>query len=278
MISPEALYPLARQDRLYPGLILYGADLEERQRTATELARVLLCETSEERPCGRCRHCLRLTWPTAEQEKFHPDFHILKRDLRTATSAGATKNFLKAAYSAPFEARGQVFVISEAETLTPEAADALLKLLEEPPTRSPRHFMLLTASRLDLLPTLRSRSLSVFLGNRAHLDETQVATLTTSFGQAIAAFWADGATIHLLTAADALTHISGWEDPRGRRPWATAAAAVLRYTADTQLATATRRALLDFAQALLDGPRLRVRGIGHGRIIEGLLSRHLSRV
>ena len=37
-----------------------------------------------------------------------------------------------------------------------------------------------------------------------------------------------------------------------------------------------RRALLELAEALLDGPRMRRRGIGHERILEGLVARHLA--
>ena len=78
------------------------------------------------------------------------------------TSVGATKAFLREAQVSPFEARGQVFVIANAETLSGEAANALLKTLEEPPPSSPRHFLLLAPSQLDLLPTL-AKSLAVAL-------------------------------------------------------------------------------------------------------------------
>ena len=171
----DAVLDAARRERLYPSVILYGLGLEGRRQAAVEIAGMLLCASpAEARPCSvppeggrqgqeeRCRHCRRIGWPP---DSFHPDFQVLERDLRTSTSAGATKKFLATAYQAPFEARGQVFVIAEAESLTGGAADALLKLLEEPPGTSPRHFLLLAASRLDLLPTLRSRSCSGSLSN-----------------------------------------------------------------------------------------------------------------
>ena len=82
---------------------------------------------------------------------------VLERDLKTSTSVEATKSFLQAAQLSPFEARGQVFVIASADTLTGEAANALLKTLEEPHSGAPRHFVLLAPSRFDLLPTVRSR-------------------------------------------------------------------------------------------------------------------------
>ena len=88
----DMLRDLAIQDRLYPSLIFYGADLAERQQRAIELGRVLLCEKDAERPCGSCRHCRRVAWPASKDEKFHPDFHVLERDLRTSTSAQPVKS------------------------------------------------------------------------------------------------------------------------------------------------------------------------------------------
>ncbi len=220
-----------------------------------------------------CTHCHRIAWPP---ERFHPDFQVLERDLRTSTSAGATKSFLTTAYSAPFEARGQVFVIAEAESLTGGAADALLKLLEEPPGKSPRHFLLLAASRLDLLPTLRSRSLAIYLGPTEALDPEDVETIALAFGRSIDVYAANPSPIHLLTAGEALAKAKGWEDPRARRPWATAAAAILRYAESSEIEASLRRALLALAQEVLDAPQWRLRGITHLRILEGLLARHLA--
>lgn len=272
----EAVLEAARIGRLYPSVILYGLGSSGRQQAAVEIARTLLCDSpAEARPCADaepCHHCKRLGWPP---DRFHPDFQVLERDLRTSTSAGATKSFLTAAYSAPFEARAQVFVIGEAESLTGGAADALLKLLEEPPGSTPRHFLLLAASRLDLLPTLRSRSLSVYLGPSEALGQEEVVSIAEAFGRSIDRYAADSSPIHLLTAGEALATAPGWQDPRARRPWATAAAAVARYLETAEVATSLRRALLALAVDLLDAPQWRLRGITHGRILEGLLVRHL---
>lgn len=272
----------AARGRLYPSVILYGGSQEERQRAAVKIARALLCEhTKSTRPCPDdapepCHHCRRLAWPAKDEERFHPDLHVLERDLRTATSVAATRAFLSGAYSSPFEARGQVFVVAEAESLGGGAADSLLKLLEEPPERSPRNFLLLAPSRLDLLPTLRSRSLSIYLGSSESLDTELIADVAEAFGRAIDACLEGFSPIHLFSAADALTGAGGWDDPRARRPWATAAAAVLRATETRELEPPLRRALLALADQLFDGPRLRVRGIAPTRLLEGWLTRHLT--
>jgi hypothetical protein len=322
----------ARQGRLYPAVILYGGDVEARRQAAVELARHLLCAAAPaERPCGVCRHCLRIAWPAAAAggsspaAPFHPDFQVLERDLKTATSVDATRELMRIAQVSPFEARGQVFVIASAESLSGEAANALLKNLEEPHVSAPRHFLLLTPSRLDLLPTLRSRSLAVFLGPAVTADADQVEVLARAFAAAAGAYAETGAAVYLLSAAEALaaagaagaagaaagpararpgaTHGSGrgsagsgwggggapggWEDPRSGRPWALAAAAVLRSlpepAAEAELPSAAapraapwRAARLALAEALLTGPTMRLRGISAERILEGLVSRHLS--
>lgn len=276
----ERILELARRERLYPSVILYGRDLEERRSAAVELARTLLCDRpAAERPCSRrgrrCRHCRRLAWP-GQGERFHPDLHVLERDLSTTTSVEGTRSFLKGAYEAPFEARGQVFVVAEAETLSGGAADALLKLLEEPPRRSPRHFLLLAASHLDLQPTLRSRSLAIFLGSPEAIDEAAAGAIAEAFGRALEGWIASASPIYLLAAAEALGKTRGFKDPRARRPWATAAAAVLRDLESRPREPAVRRALLELAEELLDAPRMRVRNVTPPRILEGLLSRHLA--
>lgn len=279
-MSLEQVFDMARRDRLYPSCIVYGASLEERQQAAVAVGRILLCQREPaSRPCPEsdpCTHCRRLEWPGKQAEHFHPDFHVLERDLRTSTSVDATRAFLGAAYSSPFEARGQVFVVAEAETLSPGAADALLKLLEEPPTRTPRHFLLLAPSRLDLLVTLRSRSLSVYLGSPASLDHEAVEELAEDFGRSLDGLLNEPSAIYLLTAAQALAGATGWEDPRSRKPWAMASAAVLRALETRRLEPPLRRDLLELAEELLGAASMRRRGIGHERILEGLLARHLA--
>jgi hypothetical protein len=278
-VSLSAALVSARQGRLYPAVILDGGSAESRCRAALELSRTLLCEAAPEaRPCGVCRHCRRIVWPGQDKEEtaFHPDFQVLERDLKASTSVDATREMLKTAQVSPFEARGQVFVIASAESLTGEAANALLKNLEEPYVTSPRHFLLLAPSRLDLLPTLRSRSLAVFLGPAEAVDAATVEPLARSFAAAAAAYAGSGALIYLLGAAAALAAAGGWEDPRSGRPWALAAAAVLGSLELDQGPGEARRARLALAEALLESPALRLRGIAADRILEGLVARHLA--
>ncbi len=268
---------MARAGRLYPSLILHGGAAAERRETALHLARLLLCDgASEERPCGACRHCRRIVWPEGAGDLFHPDFRVLERDLKTSTSVDATKEFLTAAQLTPFEARGQVFVVASAESLTGEAANALLKTLEEPPASAPRHFLLVTPSQFDLLPTLRSRSLAVYLGPASRPDAEAVAVRSRAFAEALAAVLGQEGGAGLFAAAEALVEGGDWSDPRSRTPWEEAATVVVEASRSPGLEAETRRRLLALAEDLLGGPRMRVRGITARRILEGLVHRHLG--
>jgi hypothetical protein len=277
-VNLEAAERAARGNNLYPAVILHGGDEASRQQAAVQLARTLLCAAAPtERPCGVCLHCRRIAWEAGTADgPFHADFQVLRRDLKTATSVDATRELMRTAQLSPFEARGQVFVIANAETLSGEAANALLKTLEEPGVGAPRHFLLLAPARLDLLPTLRSRALAVFLGAAEQIDAQQAAPLARAFGAALTAFTSTGSPLHLLTAAEALGAAGGWEDPRAGRPWALAATAVRDALAATPVAPEIRRQGLALAEALLGAPTLRLRGIPAERILEGLVARHLT--
>lgn len=264
---------MAANGRLYPSVILHGRDADARRNAAIEFSRLLLCATPGDDPAGSCSHCRRIAWPGAGQ-LFHPDLHVLEQDLRTATSVEATKRLLRGAKVAPFEARGQVFIVAAAESLSGEAANALLKTLEEPHLTAPRNFFLLAPSQFDLLPTLRSRSLTIFLGASAGPDVEQVAPVAAAFGAAIAAYADSRSPVDLLSAAAALESGGDWKDVRAAGSWSLAAAAV-RHAVDDAPA-GDRRALLAFAEALLDGQRLRLRGVPARRILEGLVTEHLG--
>ena len=275
-MNRQATLSLARTGRLYPSCILHGSDADGRRETALEIARTLLCERSErDRPCGTCRHCRRVAWPDSSGTLFHPDFQVLERDLRTSTSVDASRAFLRAAQLTPFEASGQVFVVAAAESLTPEAANAFLKTLEEPHTGSARNFLLMAPSQFDLLPTLRSRSLAIYLGGHESADETQVAELVDSLRPVVCAFARTGDRMDLFALSGMLQEAGAWQDVRSRRPWEVAAAALVEVSREKQLTPVGRRRLLGLAEELLSGPEMRVRGIQPQRILEGLVHRHL---
>jgi DNA polymerase-3 subunit delta' len=295
--SPDELLApaleLARAARLYPSVIVHGGAEGDRRSAAARLGATLLCDAeSAQRPCGRCRHCTRIGVPGGapagargenEEERFHPDFAWLDRDLKTSTSAESTRDLIRGARLAPFEARGQVFVIADGASLSAEASDALLKAIEEPGLQAPRHFFLLAGSRLDLAATLRSRSLSVYLGAGERPAAASVAEAARRVRAALAGAAAAPGAAALLGFEIAGALVEGkdcFEDPRAASPWRFAAsvareAALPADDPEPALDGALRRRLLDLAAALLSAGALRLRGIAGERILEGLVNEHL---
>ena len=256
----EAAREQARLGKLYPGVILHGGAPERRFEVALDLARTLLCEAvPAERPCGECRHCRRIRDPDAS-DLFHPDFVVLSRDLKTSTSVDAVKNMLRTAQVSPFEARGQVFVLRSAESLTGGAANALLKNLEEPALSAPRHFLLLTPSAIDLLPTLRSRSLSIYLGQTGAGTSEVAADVGERVARMLAEYLRSGAPVLVLSIARALADLGPPNDPRDSTAFVNAAR-VLVELSRRDLPAAARRALLALAEELMMATELRLRGI-----------------
>lgn len=117
-----------------------------KKKVAWALAQRLLCER-ENRPCGECGPCLRVASEQSESVMFlAPVNGVIKME-----SSRQILEFL----SLRNLSRARVIVIDEAQSLNPQAANVLLKAVEEPPPST--YFIFVLAEISQLLPTLRSR-------------------------------------------------------------------------------------------------------------------------
>jgi DNA polymerase-3 subunit delta' len=115
---------------------------------AINLAQALNCDGPEV-PCGECRSCQRI------REGKHVDVTPIGLDSRTEIGIDDIRGLQRLANLPPYEGKCKVFIIDEAEYLSTEAANSLLKILEEPPPRVV--WLLLVAEEERLLPTIISR-------------------------------------------------------------------------------------------------------------------------
>jgi DNA polymerase III subunit delta' len=116
-----------------------------KKRLAYELARYILCEHGN--GCGQCRSCVNVG------RGVHPDVLAVVEE----TSVGIEKSRMisREVCEHPYEGKKRIIIIDGAETMTTEAANALLKTLEEPPPFN--LFILITASERGVPLTIRSR-------------------------------------------------------------------------------------------------------------------------
>lgn len=161
-----ALKRMLVTDRLPGAMLFTGEEGIGKKRFALEVARALNCRTpKDQEACGVCSSCVRiakLNYPQREDADEwtqiiwtnHPDIGLVvapKRVLRVEQM----RQIEKEANFRPFEGKARVFLIDEADKLNDNSANALLKVLEEPPRTS--HLILITARPAMLLPTILSR-------------------------------------------------------------------------------------------------------------------------
>jgi len=153
-------------DRLPGAMLFTGEEGIGKKLFALEIARALNCRTPRDHEaCGVCSSCVRirkLNYPTRDDADEwtqiiwtdHPDVGLVvapKRVLRVEQM----RQIEKEANFRPFEGKARVFLIDEADKLNDASANALLKVLEEPPRTS--YLILITARPAMLLPTILSR-------------------------------------------------------------------------------------------------------------------------
>jgi DNA polymerase-3 subunit delta' len=136
-------------EHLAHAYLFTGPDGVGKTAAARAVAAVIFChEKTPAAPCGTCAGCMKFS------SENHPDFlHI---GPQGATIKIDQVRALKKALSfPPFESEYRVVLLEDAHTMRREAANSLLKLLEEPP---PGNILLLSADESQpLLPTLVSR-------------------------------------------------------------------------------------------------------------------------
>ena len=188
----------AARDSLPQSLLIHGPRGVGKQRLALWIAQLVMCEAEQARPCGTCGACrmvLSLEHPDVhwyfplprpkgvsgdrlgdalEDARVEALAAAREKPLRVSHSdevrglyLGTVKNIRKRAHMRASIAGGPIFIIGEADLLvpqeaSPEAANALLKLLEEPPGHA--RFMLTSSEPGRLLPTIRSRTVPVHVG------------------------------------------------------------------------------------------------------------------
>ncbi len=196
----EARRRLARavhRDKLPQVVLISGPAGIGKQRLALWLAQLLFCERPEAEPCRDCRSCRLveglshpdLHWivPILRPKASDPEKQVEEATESMASvlaerraqplyappegmashGVASARVILRHAVMTPVEAKKKVFIVGEADRLvpqesSPEAANALLKLLEEPPADT---VMILTTVDMNrLLPTVRSRVAPLRLG------------------------------------------------------------------------------------------------------------------
>jgi DNA polymerase III gamma/tau subunit len=161
MTASQLLLETARRGELHHAVILHGPSLEDLRQLAIRISKTLNClqgTTGDD-----CLSCSRI------ERLIHPDVHIVEvGGERKLISIEQVRNLVSGSAMRPYEGRNKVYIIDPADALSISGSNALLKTLEEPVRDTT--FILLTRSPDLLLPTIRSRSQSIYVGGKEPFD------------------------------------------------------------------------------------------------------------
>ncbi len=149
-------------------LLFDGAEGIGKRTTALALASAINCQqpAPDGDACGACSSCRRIA------RGQHPDIGVLLPNEKGTITVDMAREVIGRASYRPFEARRRVVIIDDADLLQPQAQNALLKTLEEPPPSS--MFILVTSRPDSLLETVRSRCPRVRFGRLGPADLAEV--------------------------------------------------------------------------------------------------------
>ena len=141
-------------NRIAHTYLFTGAAGAEKSALALEFAKALNCEKRnflQECACASCRKI---------EHRNHPDVQWFEGDKKTGSiRIEEVRSKLYQASLTPYEGKWKVFIIEQAENLTLESSNALLKTLEEPPGHCV--FLLLVENKAHLLETIQSRAFEI---------------------------------------------------------------------------------------------------------------------
>ena len=140
-----------RNNRIAHAYLFYGPDGVGKEYCAMQFATALLCEKPvDSEACGKCSSCVRV------QHQTHPNLiRVVQKESDTFLKIDTIREVRKEMGLKAFEGTRRIYLIPEADRMMPQAANALLKTLEEP---SENVILILIATDLTtILPTIISR-------------------------------------------------------------------------------------------------------------------------
>lgn len=154
----QLLQKQIRNRRIAHAILITGEQGTGKRTLSRLLAASLLCVKKSLQPCGECSSCIRAF------DNEHPDLICIEKGVPLTTDAKKNKTtipiddireMIRLSSTYPLEGGNRVIIIFNAEDMTIQAQNCLLKILEEPPNNT--YFILTSGHQEQLLVTIRSR-------------------------------------------------------------------------------------------------------------------------
>ena len=138
------------QDKISHAYIISGEVDSGKKMIANAFAATLQCEKGETEPCGTCKSCIKMA------SGNHPDIITVSHEKPGIISVDEVRTqVVDSIATKPYESRYKIYIIPDAQLMNPQAQNAILKTIEEPPEYG--IILLLTSNLNKMLETVISR-------------------------------------------------------------------------------------------------------------------------
>lgn len=171
----NTILKVAKSDEIPHAFLFSGPRGAGKTSSARILAKVVNCENLKDgEPCNECDPCLEISKGIS--------LNVIEIDAASHRGVDDIRALRETVKLSPSGGKKKVYIIDEAHMLTTEAANALLKTLEEPPSHA--MFILATTAPEKLLDTIRSRCVTVVF-RKGSKDEVAQALERAAKGEGI---------------------------------------------------------------------------------------------
>ena len=150
--TKELLKKSIKNENILHSYLFYGTEGIGKKLFSIEFSKMILCE-SDNKPCGKCKSCVEF------ESNNNPDFSIIEPD-GNSLKIEQIRAFQKKILEKPINGKKKIYIINDAEKMTKEAQNCLLKTLEEP--QAYVVIILICSNENAILPTVKSRCTKIF--------------------------------------------------------------------------------------------------------------------
>ena len=148
----EELQKSIEQDKVSHSYLFVGIEGIGKQMIAKEFAQMILCTSDTIKGCHQCKSCIEF------QSENHPDFLYIEPD-GNSIKIEQIRYLQRKIQEKPIISNQKVYIINDADRMTTEAQNCLLKTLEEPPEYST--IILIGSNENAFLNTIKSRCMII---------------------------------------------------------------------------------------------------------------------
>lgn len=175
----ESLKNTIKAKKIVNGYIFSGSGNTKNYEYAKLFAKMILCLNGEDGYCGKCKSCLMF------DDDNHSDYFEINKDSTESIKIDEIRNMQEKIIERPITSSKKVYIINNAENMTVEAQNCLLKTLEEPPEFIT--IILVANNENTILPTIKSRCTKVAFTEEnakelSEEDKQRYETLEKIFG------------------------------------------------------------------------------------------------